>query len=203
MKIIFGSILLVSILFGASPLWAASGEVIRLRGEVFQKVKKKKESLKRGSDVEWGQWLMSEETDSYLLVKIDGISMALKGPFKIKLRPPKKKSAGVVDLLHGKIRVAITKWPKGKNFFGVRTRQATAGVRGTDFTFSSFPLMKETEIVTFSGEVEFSDRKRKRRVKVKKGYWGGVGGRFGKRIRKPVKLPNQALEELSNELPLE
>lgn len=82
----------------------------------------------------------------------------------------------------------------GKPSFRVRTQSAVMGVRGTEFITVANPLLGETEIVVFDGEVEFqsiadaADRKM-----VPKEHWGGVGGRFGRRISDLMHLPREVL----------
>jgi hypothetical protein len=68
------------------------------------------------------------------------------------------------------------------------------GVRGTDFLAISNPLLGESELIVFDGTVDLhsgldpSDSKL-----VTKGHWGGVGGRFGKKIGDLITLPANVL----------
>ena len=79
---------------------------------------------------------------------------------------------------------------KGK----IYTRYASMGVRGTDFLLTSQPLFGETEIVMFDGEVQMDNLEdKKNSIIIKKGQWGGFGGRFGKKINPPLTLSNEAL----------
>lgn len=88
------------------------------------------------------------------------------------------------------IRDAVINNSKGKIF----TKNASMGVRGTDFIIKSFPLFGETEIVMFEGEVTMENLENKENtVTLKKGQWGGLGGRFGKKINPPLDLPEAAL----------
>jgi len=76
----------------------------------------------------------------------------------------------------------------------IHTKIAALGVRGTDFLLKANPLLGETEMVVFEGEVQFTNKKNPDdTVAVKKGQWGGLGGRFGDSIGKLVDLPPNVL----------
>ncbi len=78
------------------------------------------------------------------------------------------------------------------------TRSATLGVRGTDFMAVSNPILQESEIIVFNGDVEFTSSVGKGDSKgIRTGQWGGVGGRFGQRIADIISLPKAALEHYS------
>ena len=90
------------------------------------------------------------------------------------------------------IKNALKSPAKGKIF----TKTVAMGVRGTDFLVKSNALFGEVEIIMFDGEVlmdnlEDSDNS----VIVKKGQWGGMGGRFGKKIAPPLDIPPSALAQ--------
>ncbi|MBY0412799.1 MAG: FecR family protein [Bdellovibrionales bacterium] len=70
------------------------------------------------------------------------------------------------------------------------TRQVSMGVRGTDFLVTVNPVLGESEIIMFDGSVEMSNLEdTTNTVMVTKGQWGGLGGRFGKKIAAPLDLP--------------
>ena len=80
---------------------------------------------------------------------------------------------------------------KGK----IYTKNVAMGVRGTDFLVKSFPLFGETEIIMLDGEVQMENLEDPANtVVVKKGQWGGLGGRYGKKINPPLDLPQSVLE---------
>jgi len=90
------------------------------------------------------------------------------------------------------IRDAVTKSGGGKG--KIYTKNVAMGVRGTDFLIKSFPIFGETEIVMFDGEVLMENIDDKENsVVVTKGQWGGLGGRFGKKINPPLDLPKEVL----------
>jgi hypothetical protein len=79
---------------------------------------------------------------------------------------------------------------KGK----IHTRNASMGVRGTDFFLKANTLLGETEIIMFDGEVAMENAADKENtLVVKKGQWGGLGGRFGDKLRGPIDLPKEVI----------
>lgn len=89
----------------------------------------------------------------------------------------------------------------GKGKGAVHTKQASLGVRGTDFLLVSNPILGETEIVMFDGTVEFKSKTDVQdAVSIVKGQWGGLGGRFGQKITKPMDLPQEVLEHFRTQL---
>lgn len=85
---------------------------------------------------------------------------------------------------------------KGKIF----TPQVAMGVRGTDFILKSNPVLGESEVIMFDGEVKMDNLSDpENSVIVKKGQWGGVGGRYGKKIAPPLDLP-QAVLDMANKV---
>lgn len=84
---------------------------------------------------------------------------------------------------------------KRKKGIQVQTKNAAMGIRGTDFFLSYNDEFDETEIVMFHGKVLFQNNSdSKNKVLLDEGYWGGIGGRFGESIQKPIKLSARALE---------
>ena len=82
---------------------------------------------------------------------------------------------------------------KGKIF----TKLVSMGVRGTDFIVKANPEFNESEIVVFDGEVMFENLADKTNSElIKKGQWGGLGGRFGTKIQPPITLPENALKQM-------
>jgi hypothetical protein len=80
---------------------------------------------------------------------------------------------------------------KGK----IYTRHIAMGVRGTDFLIKTNALLGESEIIMFDGEVQMDNLSDpENTVVVKKGQWGGVGGRYGKKIAPPLDLPQAVLD---------
>jgi hypothetical protein len=83
------------------------------------------------------------------------------------------------------------------------TNTAALGVRGTDFFLKVNTLLGESEVVVFSGQIEFISRTdAEDRVQISKGQWGGIGGRFGPKMVQPITLPGDALEHFNRYLRL-
>lgn len=84
----------------------------------------------------------------------------------------------------------------------IMTRSSVMGVRGTDFIAIYTPLFGESEIVCFDGFVNFQSAADKTDHKmIKKGQWGGIGGRYGAKIGDLIDLPAPILETLSKSIP--
>jgi hypothetical protein len=115
-----------------------------------------------------------------------------------KLRIEAGETARAYFLLEGTVRARLKdKVSKGK--FQLRTASAVIGVRGTDFLAVFTPLLSESEIVVFDGRVVLGSSTNAAISKeVSKGYWGGIGGRFGKTIANPILLPEQVLHHFES-----
>lgn len=77
----------------------------------------------------------------------------------------------------------------------IYTKTASMGVRGTDFEIQHREKSAETEIIVFSGKVLLQSNLEKSEKLIQEGYWGGVGGKFGKSVAEPVKLTSEQLEK--------
>jgi len=139
-------------------------EVIKVRGDVTQ--------LRPGSlsasRVKLGDKLIEDTSiltgkRSFIRVRFVDASVLNLGPSgKVVITQMKKKSAGIITLLKGKLRTQVVKSKKEKkNKFFIKTRTAALGVRGTEFQTIYNPDNKVTNLLTFKGKVAM--------VKVKKG----------------------------------
>ncbi|MGZ3689723.1 MAG: FecR domain-containing protein [Bdellovibrionota bacterium] len=123
---------------------------------------------------------------------------------RIHLAPARRNGATDEELLQGTARFQVPprdmKDPKSKPvFFAVRGHSASLGVRGTDFMAVSNPVFGETEVVVFEGSVEMDSKLDTADKKlVPKEHWGGVGGRFGKKIGELIHLPQATLDSLGS-----
>ncbi|MBS1961523.1 MAG: FecR domain-containing protein [Bdellovibrionales bacterium] len=145
------------------------------------------------------------------------VEMAANSEIHIVL-PPSGDPSDSIELIKGKVRVRVPKPKDGergdsksdKPRFLLRHRKVTMGVRGTDFLAVATDELDETELVVFTGEVAFSkekdakDKAPKDTQLVAAGHWSGVGGRFGEKVRPPMRLAPDALEyyeKLSRSIP--
>lgn len=84
---------------------------------------------------------------------------------------------------------------------GIFTRQASMGVRGTDFLLIANPLLGETQIIMFDGLVEFKNlNDENNKIEISKNQWGGIGGRFGQKIAPVINLNDEQLGLFKNQL---
>jgi hypothetical protein len=90
---------------------------------------------------------------------------------------------------------------KSESHGKIFTKKAALGVRGTDFYLKYTPILNETELVIFDGEVMLENLNDKANsALVKKGQWGGIGGRFGEKISPILDLPATFLKTIENSL---
>lgn len=97
----------------------------------------------------------------------------------------------------------IARWVTGeKKGLGVRTNNSIMGIRGTDFFTSYNPLLGETEIICFDGQIEMMnavDNDDKKNIG--KNQWGGMGGRFGKKLSDVLTLSPDLISTFDSALP--
>ncbi len=75
---------------------------------------------------------------------------------KYEYQPEQGKKDVLLNVIYGKVRSKVEQKYDGKTSkFQVRTPGAVAGVRGTDFLAGYNRSSAQTEVVTFSGQVEF------------------------------------------------
>lgn len=85
---------------------------------------------------------------------------------------------------------------KGSHVF---TKSAAMGIRGTDFWIKHSEATSESEIIVFDGQVLFQSQLEKSEILLHKGQWGGVGGKYGKSVSKPVDVPEEKMKEIRKE----
>lgn len=114
----------------------------------------------------------------------------------------KKESSLAVTLRKGAVRWVGQHKELGR-LKGILTPQASLGVRGTDFVLKTSELFDESEIVVLDGLVNFENLANPNdRAQVKKGQWGGIGGRFGEVSGKIINLPKKILSHFDSSLKL-
>ena len=119
---------------------------------------------------------------------------------EIQLKRAGADGTETTTLNSGLLRAQVQKKPSAtKPVFFIRTSSAVMGVRGTDFLGIATPFLGESEIVVFSGAVDFSSAQVPTDVKtVNPGFWGGIGGRFGSQTHELIHLPESALKHFQD-----
>ena len=175
------------------PVNPPIGEIIKLRGSATFENKE----LKIGDKI-FDKGFLETKEKTFVQIKIDkwksNISVGANSKMEINLAEEKKYT-----LDEGACRwksFAKSEF-KGK----INTKRASFGVRGTDFLLTSNSLLGETEIIMFDGEVTFENINDKNNTAIlKKGQWGGIGGRFGERIAPVLDLPTAILEQAEKKI---
>ena len=182
----------------------ANYKVLKVRGVV----KSGSAKISKGQTLETGQTIESASPISYVLLSKKGLRVAFSGKFKAELTEEvsKKKSdspSSTISLIYGSIRAKVAPRKTKKTSFRVKTKAAVSGVRGTDFTVTHVDVLNESQIVCFEGLVDFSKPDLKKVQPIKGGQWGGVGGRFGAEIKKPLDLPQEALDFFKEQIAID
>jgi hypothetical protein len=112
----------------------------------------------------------------------------------LKVEPGKIEA---VELVSGMARARVAKATSSAHpvKFLLHSQAATMGVRGTDFLAIANPVLGESEIIVFEGNVDFTsttDAKDEKHIPA--GHWGGIGGRFGAKTHDLIALPKSALD---------
>lgn len=187
------NILLIFVLFTLSLICSAEtsiplGLVTKLKGTViFEGV-----PLKLGDTIDKVGKLETKDK-SYLQIKIE------KWKNFISIGPNSKMDLNFNDEKKYTLEAGFCRWKsfaksesKGKIF----TKRVSFGVRGTDFLLTQEPILGETEIIMLDGEVMMENLNDKTNTAlVKKGQWGGIGGRFGEKISPILNLPQAVLDK--------
>ncbi len=189
-KLLLATLLAVS-LVSSFALYAVdlppSGLVTKLRGEVIFEG----HPVKEGDVIDKVGKIETKEK-SFLQIKID------KWKNTISIGPNSIMQLNFSDAKKYTLEAGQCRWKsfapsdsKGKIF----TKNVSMGVRGTDFFLKTNTLLGETEIIMFDGEVMMENIKDATNTAlVKKGQWGGIGGRFGEKIAPVLDLPQTLLD---------
>jgi hypothetical protein len=169
---------------------AFSAEVLFIKGKVL--FEGKPLQLKQ-SFADTGK--ITTSADSAIKISSSGHTIVLGPNSEFLLKPLKDESS---NLIKGSLRWISGKYRPERPVFS--TANATFGVRGTDFVVTFNDLLGESEIVCFSGEVDFKSGEINKSVK--KNQWGGVGGRFGNDIGKILDLPSNVMTHFNQAYPI-
>ncbi len=194
MKTIFSVLFLISSL---SLFALPTAEVVKVRGIVDyqgQEVTKGMELSRKG--------LLKTGKKSFVKVFIKswGNTIVLGPNAEMQLDLTKKEVEKKYSLYKGACRWVTSKKSK-ENKGKVYTKLASLGVRGTDYWLKVNHLLNETEIVVFDGKVEMTNlNDTDDNALLNKGQWGGIGGRFGNKLVKPIDLPSNVISHFNRYL---
>lgn len=190
-------ILLTLLFFSFNSFSTPIAEVLKVKGIVDyqgQEVSKGMELAKKG--------ILTTGKKSFvkILIKKWGNTIVLGPNSEMKLEIADKNTEKKYSLLKGSCRWVtekIKKESKGKIFSPL----AAMGVRGTDYWLKVNHLLNETEVVVFEGKVEMQNvNDDKDKFLLNEGQWGGIGGRFGKKLVKPINLPTKVIKQFNRYL---
>lgn len=191
-KIIF---LLVSLSF-LSASWAQGGaRVVILKGTAtFAGKPLKKTSFMNGN----GEIVVGDKSYLKILLEESKTQIVLGANTTSKINFAAKAEAQELNLSKG-----VARWITGnKRGLGVKTSNATMGVRGTDFFTSYNPALGETEIICFDGKIQMTNAVETEDSKeISKNQWGGIGGRFGKKLSEVLTLSPDLIKTFDSALP--
>jgi hypothetical protein len=188
-------VILIQLIIFLGSASANTAVVIKIKGNVLfngKKVKLEDALAENG--------ILEVTKNSYIKLKVEKFQSLLTfAPgTKLKLDFKKNTKKTPYTLLSGSMRW-LTTGKKAQKKGVIKTRSAIFGVRGTDFLIMVNPLLNESEIVCFDGEVLFVNKKNsKDRKSIKENQWGGLGGRFGKSIGPLLTLPKNIIEHFKS-----
>lgn len=190
--------IIVSIVFSLylSDSWAqGTARVVLLKGTAtFNGKELNPTSTLRGQ----GEFIVGDKSYLRLLLDDSKTQIVLGSNSTSAIDLSAEVAVQELNLIRG-----IARWITGNiPGLGVKTPNAAMGVRGTDFYASYNPLLGETEIICFSGKVQFTDRERVFDSKlISMNQWGGLGGRFGKKISSILTLTPEIMATFDSALP--
>ncbi len=167
--------------------------ILKLKGEVtYCPVQaagnNKVQSVKVSDTIKDGTCIQSNK--GYIVLKQNSNIIMAKGSFVVNVSDKKPV------ITTGKVRFKL----KQVKDFRLTTRNAVAGVRGTDFFVSYNPDLGETEVICFESKITLSDLDGTNLKEIPAGYWGGKGGRFGASITEPIQLNSNFLNAAKRDL---
>lgn len=182
-------------LFSFSAFAAPYAKVNLVKGDVTYNGK----DLKKGQSIE-ANGILKVGEKSVVKLKVEAYNSVMTfGPntemtFSYKKNEYKNSP---YTLVKGGVRWVTQGSAKYKG--GIQTKSAVMGIRGTDFLALANPVFGESEIVCFDGKVLLKNRiTPSNQFTVSKGQWGGIGGRYGKNIEKPLDLPASVVGQMKN-----
>lgn len=167
--------------------------------KVVGSVSFKGKAVKKGMKLEGAGPLKTGEKSfvSFLNTETgDRFNLAKNSKLNVTETTQKTKKSSPLGLINGAVRIVSGQYSRKKGET-IKTKEAALGVRGTDFLTIRTGVLGETEVIIFDGSVEFKSKSDKSdKVLVKKNGWGGIGGRFGTRVKTIPKVPKAFIDSL-------
>ena len=180
----------------ASSVWALpTAKIVKLKGKVTLNGK----SLKIGDSI-LKSGVLTTKAKSFVKLEIpewnSNLVLGPNGEINLDLT---EKSTKKYNFLKGRVRWFTQKNKKSAGV--IHTKQASLGVRGTDYLLIANSLLGETEIIVFDGKVQFQNNSSLKDSKtISKNQWGGLGGRYGQSIGEVLNLPSNVINAFSRQL---
>jgi hypothetical protein len=181
-------------LFFMTSSFAEYAKVVVIKGK---SVTYESLSLTKGQMISTGGILKTGKRSFVKLELLESGGLVSVGPrSQVEVKAIEKSGPKVITLLKGALRYkgSDSKESKEAKRPTLYTKNASMGVRGTDFLMKANPVLGESEIVLFTGLVQMTNRSDAANTEsIGPGQWGGIGGRFGAKVQKPIQLPKKAL----------
>jgi hypothetical protein len=181
---------LLSVVVNAGPV----ADVEKVHGSVYSESQQvvKGIAINEESKIE-----LKDSAVVFLKLKQSQARIRVAGPGAVFIKHEKNEDS--VNIIQGVIRSLTnnrtTHKKDAQDPYIIKTPTAVVGVRGTDFTVSYQPLLSEVEVIVFDGTIELVSLSNSKDSKsITKGHWGGLGGRFGKKISDLMVLPQSVLD---------
>ncbi len=193
-------LLILSVIFLFSNLAFAvpTAKVLKMRGDVTLNGI----ALSKGDSIN-SSGILKTKSKSFVKLEIaewkNSIVLGPNGEINLDLSDNGNKSGKQFNFIKGRVRWFTDKGMKSSGV--IHTRQASIGVRGTDYLLIANSLLGETEIIVFDGKVQFQNSVDLKDSKIiKKHQWGGLGGRYGNQIGEVLDLPANVINAFSKQL---
>lgn len=189
-------ILCVTILLSFSSFALPTAKVTKLKGDITFNGR----ALKKG-DMISSSGVLKSRTRSFVKLFISqwNNSIVLGPNGELNLDLSNQSRSKNYNFIKGRMRWLTAPGKKSKGV--IHTKQASIGVRGTDYLLIANSLLGETEIIVFDGKVQLQNSSDIKDSKViSKNQWGGLGGRYGATIGKVLDLPANVIRAFSKQL---
>ena len=182
--------------FSLAPVYAVpTGKITDVKGEV----KFSKRILKEG-DILAEDGILSAGKDSFVKIHVDFWKgyLLLMDSSSLSIKFWQKGEKREYNLERGQCRWIDGKEKEAKVIVGrhINTSNAVVKILRGNVIVSYNDILKETQLLVLSGQAVFQSRKDPNdRIVLKKGLWGGIGGRFRDIIGETVVLSSSVQKQ--------